>query len=250
MTKLQQPDGKHMPNAGGAVSTTYRPKYVPATQDIRETFDDEIAALGGDVCDVYEDGDRLFARAVLPVDTEVRPGDRVRAGVAVRASGPDIMVHPYTFRQVCTNGAIAAHALETRRLERTYSTEVFVSGYDLAVALTELRLAVRACAAKEAFEVVAGEMRTAAEVEADLALHLGPALASLPRSMTAQWLPMIFRSFEESGDRSAFGLLNAVTAVARDISDPEVQWTLEQLGGTTPARLSLSPKAREVLVGA
>ena len=186
MTKLQQPDGKHMPNAGGAVSTTYRPKYVPATQDIRETFGDEIAA----------------------------------------------------------------HALETRRFERTYSTEVFVSGYDLAVALTELRLAVRACAAKEAFEVVAGEMRTAAEVEADLALHLGPALASLPRSMTAQWLPMIFRSFEEGEDRSAFGLLNAVTAVARDISDPEVRWTLEQLGGTTPARLSRSPKAREVLVGA
>jgi hypothetical protein len=212
-----------MPNAGGAVSTTYRPKYVPATQDIREAF--------------VDDGERLFARAVLPRDAEVGPGDRIQGGVAVRATGPDIMVHPYTFRQVCTNGAIAAHALQTRRLERTCSPEVFVSTYDLAVSLTDLRLAVRACAAREAFTVVAGEMRSAAEIQADVALHLLPAMAHWPRNLAAQWLPQIFGRFAEGGDRSAFGLLNAVTSVARDVSDPEVRWSLEELGGTTPARL-------------
>ncbi len=43
------------------------------------------------------------------------------------------------------------------------------------------------------------------------------------------------RSFLESEDHSAFDLMNAVTAVARDQRDPEVRWRLEELGGGVPA---------------
>jgi hypothetical protein len=32
-------------------------------------------------------------------------------------------------------------------------------------------------------------------------------------------------------DRTRFGLMNAVTSVARDTSDPETRWNLEELGG-------------------
>ena len=123
------------------MSTTYRPTYVPTTEDIRQTFADEIATLGGTVPDVYDDDDRLFARAVLRTNDEIRPGDRVSGGVAIRAAGPELLIHPYTYRQVCSNGAIAAHALETRRIERLETTEVFVSTYDVSVVHAELRAA-------------------------------------------------------------------------------------------------------------
>jgi hypothetical protein len=234
------------------MGTMHQPEYLPATRDIYETFADEVMSLGGSVPDVYDDGHRLFARAVLPAHTEVHPGDAIRAGVAVRATGADILVHPYTFRQICSNGAIAAHALETRRLERMLSTEVFVAAYDVEVGLTDLRLAVRACAAREAFDASAQAMRSASEVQADIALHLLPLLARMPERMSARVLPAIFQRFAGGGDRSAFGLMNAVTSVARDTRDPETRWQLEELGGTMPARLGPAPRimppVRELVV--
>ena len=226
------------------MSTTDGLEYLPATRDIRDVFADEITSIGGTVPDVYDDGTRLFARAVLPADSEVRPGDHVRAGVAVRVAGAAICVHPYTFRQICSNGAIAAHALQTRRLERVRSTGISVPAYEASVALVDFRLAVQACASHEAFTTVANEMRSAAEVDADLFLHLLPTLTSMPDSMTERLLPLIVERFTLGRDRSAFGLLNAVTSVARDTRDPETRWRLEELGGTMPAHLERNPRIR------
>jgi len=224
------------------MSTTYRPEYLPTTRQIRDTFAEAIASLGGEVPDAYHDGHRLFARAVLRAAAEVRPGDRIRGGVAVRADGVGIQVHPFTLRKVCSNGAIAAHALETRRIERVESTEVFAPSYDVAVILAELRLAIEGCAAPEAFERTTNEMRSAAEVQADVALQLLPAIANLPQRMAASVLPLIFQRFAADEDRSAFGLLNAVTSVARDTPDPEMRWRLEELGATIPTRLQQRPR--------
>ena len=224
------------------MSTTDRLQYFPTTGDIRAVFVEEIASLGGTVPDVYDDEERLFARAVLPVDADILPGDRVRGGVAVRVTGPELLVHPYTFRQVCSNGAIAAQAIDTRRLERMESTGVLVPTYEASVTLTDFRLAVQACAAREAFTTVTNEMRSATQIEADMALHLMPILARMPGNMAAEWVPQIFHRFTVATDRSVFGLMNAVTSVARDTRDPEARWRLEDLGGSIPARLAVRPK--------
>ncbi|HEU4995369.1 MAG TPA: hypothetical protein VFT29_11150 [Gemmatimonadaceae bacterium] len=141
------------------MTSTYRPEYVPSTQQISAIFADEISSLGGSVADVYDDGQRLFMRAVLASTSEVRPGDAVNAGIAVRAIGPEIVVHPYTFRQVCSNGAIAAHALQSRRLERLQFTEVFLPVYEIAVIKADLVDAVRASATADAFATSAATAR-------------------------------------------------------------------------------------------
>lgn len=235
------------------MTTTDRPTYLPSTSDISKAFADEITSLGGAVPDVYDDGVRLFARGVLPADAEVRPGDHIRGGVALRVDGPQVQVHPYTFRQVCTNGAIAAQALESRRLERIEAVDVVGPTYDIGVVLTDLRLAVRVCAAPEAFTVTTRQMRSATEVEADLALNLLPVLAHMPDAMAQRWLPQILQRFSRDEDRSVFGLMNAVTSVARDVRDQNARWRLEELGGTIPARLVPKPKVtrpESVLVGA
>lgn len=224
------------------MTTTYRPEYQPATGTIIEAFVEEIEALGGTVPDVYDDGLRLCARAVLPPSADVRPGDAIRAGVAVRVMGADISVHPYTFRKVCSNGAIAGHALETRRLERIAAADVFAPTYEVSVVMTDFALAVQACASEEAFTRAADEMRTAAEIEADIAIQFLPYLSSMPSSMTAHVVPMIFQRFAAGRDMTLFGLVNAVTSVARDTRDPDVRWRLEELGGSMPARVLAAPK--------
>ena len=98
------------------MSGTYQPEFLPSTEEIRVTFADEITSLNGIVTDTFDDGRHLFVRAVFATEAEVRRGDSIKAGIAVRATASEILVHPYTYRMVCTNGAIAAHALESRRI--------------------------------------------------------------------------------------------------------------------------------------
>jgi len=228
------------------MSNTYVPEYLPTVRDIRDTFAEEISSLGGTITDEVSDGQHLFLRAVLAADAEVRPSDVLRSGVALRAMGPEIVVHPYTFRRVCANGAIAAHALQSKRLERIEGNPVFVQTFDIAMTLGVLRDAVRSSAEPEAFTSIADEMRSASQTEADIAIQLLPAISRMAPEVVSQLLPQIFRRFEAEGDRSAFGLLNAITSVARDTSDPSTRWSLETIGGTLPSRLRRQPIAPSV----
>ena len=226
--------------------------FRPSTSAIAGVFAEEIAELGGAVTDLLDDDTRLFARATLDARDTLGPSDVVRAGIALRVTGPEVVVHPYTFRVVCANGAIHAHAISTRCVDRA----------GLAVAPTivervalDVRAAVRACADPRVFVDVAGEMRSAAQVQADLFIQLMPALAQMPFEFLGHVLPQIFRRFDEDGDRSALGLVNAVTSVARDTPDPALRWRLEELGGAVAARVAahVGPTARPlpgaVLVG-
>ena len=221
------------------MTTTYRPEYLPATDDIYDTVLDEITSLGGVVSDTYNDGHRLFVRAVLADDAEIRPRDAVRAGVAVRTAASEILVHPYVFRQVCANGAIMTRSFQSQRIDRIESTGVVLPTFDIIAIRAELRRAVAACATREAFRGAVDGMRSTTDVQADFALHLLPLLARLPHDMIGYAVNQIFREFEAGADRSGYGLMNAVTATARDATDPEMAWKLEELGGGIPAHLGL-----------
>jgi hypothetical protein len=48
-------------------------------------------------------------------------------------------------------------------------------------------------------------------------------------------------SFLGEGEKSRFGLMNAVTSVARDRPVPEERWRLEELGGGIAARILPKP---------
>jgi hypothetical protein len=195
------------------------------TGAIREVFAEEIANLGGTVADVFDDGERLFVRSVLARTREVLPKDRTRDGVALRATDGDVWVHPYVFRQVCSNGAIVAHTVQTTRVEQ-------VDSLDPEQAASAIREAVRACCAEEHFASFAEGMRSASEVQADLVLNLMPLLSRFAnRDDAARLLRQIMGRFTRDADPSRFGLMNAVTSVARDTRDPETRWRLEEIGG-------------------
>jgi hypothetical protein len=200
------------------------------TREIGQTFAEEMEAVGGSVTDRFDDADRLFLRAVLPGEREVRPGDRLHGGVALRATDAEIWVHPYVFRQVCSNGAIRAHATQSLRLER----QSFFPG-DTPEVERALRESIRDCCAAEAFRCGAEEMKSSLQSGIDAALTMIPFLSRMRAEGAARAIfTTILDRFFENRDPSRFGFLNAVTSVARDTRDPEVRWQLEAFGGGIP----------------
>ena len=205
---------------------------LPATQDIGATVVEELDFVGGTVSDRFDDGRRLFLRAILPLSDEVRPKDIVEGGIAVRAVGQQIEVCPYLFRQVCRNGAIMPQVTETRRIRRV---DIAAPSEAVEAVEEQLREAVRACSAVEVFACAAGQFRSATTMEVPRDVSNLLMLLSMQRTISADLQDEIVRRFLGDEDRSAFGLMNAVTSVARDQKKPEVRWRLEELGGGVPA---------------
>jgi hypothetical protein len=215
------------------------------TAEIKALFAEAITAAGGTIADTFDDGDRLFTRALLPPMREVQRADRVQGGVALRATAEEVWVHPYVFRLVCRNGAIIAQVIQTRHLEG----QEFASAAEAAEALRE---AVQACCAEDAFAHATEKMRLSRNSPVETALNLLSFFSRLPAEAGAQAVRAIMDRFEQGADRSRFALLNAITSVARDMRDPEVRWDLEELGGEILADRSYVPgdtAARMALVG-
>jgi hypothetical protein len=203
---------------------------VFTTAEIKALFAEEISAAGGTVSDSFDDGVRLFTRSLLPKVREVRTADQVQGGVALRTGKCEVWVHPYVFRQVCRNGAIMAQAIQSRQVE----IPEFTTPEDAA---EDIQVAIRACCADEAFSVAAQQMRSAREVHLDAVLNMLPFLSRMPAAAGGQIVQEILDRFFREADQTRFGLMNAVTSVARDTRNPEVRWHLEELGGGIAAGL-------------
>jgi hypothetical protein len=224
--------------------TSIHPTFSPSIDEIRGAVTDEITALGGSVSDLVNDRECLFMRTVLPVSAEIRVGDSVQAGVAVRALPTQIEVYPYMLREVCTNGAIAANALQGRQLERVEGIDLGAPSYDATVILAGVREAVRECASPNTFDLATRNMQAMTNVAGSHGLHMLHALARMHSEDVAPYLPLIFGRFAMSEDQSAFGAMNAVTSIARDTADPAIRWSLEQMGGSMPAYLARRARAK------
>jgi hypothetical protein len=206
------------------------------TAQVLTVFTEQIAARTGRVTDTFHDGQRLFTRSILPQVEEVRPGDRVQGGVALKAIGEKVWLYPYVFRLVCRNGAIIAQALEARTVENLDQLEP-------EMALEAIRDGIEACCVAEVFQETVDKMRTACEVQADLALNLLPLLSQFSTGGNVALVSQIMDQFFRDGDQSRFGLANAVTAIARDTRDPDARWNLEELGGGIAIGIVTHPSA-------
>ena len=206
-----------------------------STSELSDIFTREVTSRGGQVKNVYDDGTILLARSVLPLTEEVTRGDRVHGGVALRSTMGVVEVHPYTFREVCRNGAIQASALGTE----VVAIEEFETAAEAAGAVAE---AIATCADPDVFGELVGQLRSARDRRADLTLNLLPMLSSMPAEFACRLLGDIMSEFRKARDFSRYGLFNAVTAVARETSDPEDRWRLEALGGSLVLPAPLAPR--------
>jgi hypothetical protein len=144
-------------------------------------------------------------------------------------------VYPYVFRLVCKNGAIMAHAAEGREIPNLDSVPMFE-------AVSLVREAVESCCEKNAFATAAEQMRMAAQHPFDVILNMMPFLSRLP-SLGPEVAQQIFKRFFHENDRTRYGLMNAVTSLARDTRDHATRWRLEELGG----RIAVTQRAEPVL---
>jgi hypothetical protein len=201
---------------------------LPAIQELREIITEELTLVGGTVLDTWEDEERLFLRSLLPMADEVQPKDVIQGGIAVMADEISIHVHPYLLRQVCRNGAIMPQLIQDRSIQRA---GLAATSDEIAAVESELRDGVRACSAPEVFSDGVKHFSLAILKVADMAvlefIRHPSAFQKTQRGLGRE----IRRRFSQNSDRSMFGLVNAVTSVARDQESPEVRWKLEELGG-------------------
>ncbi|MCZ6529502.1 MAG: hypothetical protein O6949_04105 [Chloroflexi bacterium] len=194
------------------------------TAQIQTIFEQEVKSAGGKVTDTFDDGTLLFTRAVLPKNEKVARRDRVDKGVALKAAWEDIWVHPYVFRRVCINGAIVAQAVATKHVMNTEH----VSPIEMEI---DLRESVRMCIQEQDFEGYVEKIKRARGLFPDPRLTLMPHLSRLPADQASQILEDTHRRFAKGADESRYGLINAVTSLARDTRNPELRWSLETIGG-------------------
>ena len=201
---------------------------VPQTQAIVAAVCEEVDLAGGQIADCHDDGRRLFLRATVPIAEEVRPGDIIQEGIAVAAGNAEVKIRHFVYRQVCRNGAVIPQSISGQSFSRV---EGDTSSHLVTEILAGIRDAVQQCLNNRVFETVASHIRATSQRQAERSL-----LSFLRRSLrTSVQAPRIraeiLRRFNAEGDKSVFGLMNAVTSTARDESNPEVRWTMEELGG-------------------
>lgn len=213
----------------------------PTTENIRDIFCEEIAALNGHVESVADDGRHLYCRATLPLTNEVAAGDRVRAGAALRATPACACICPWLLRILCINGIIVRQPMPEREVEIPLALPADVAEFTL-------REAIAAMCSEEAFADAVKMVRTARRRPAQLDMTPFRRHLQGDSDMRSQLLIEVMRRFRAEGDRSAFGLMNAVTSVARDTTDPETRWRLEELGGAIAAGLLPAPPTGDGLV--
>lgn len=207
--------------------------FLPTVETIHDTYVSEITQLGGRVTDDYRYHELLLLRSVLPHSECVRPQDAVQGGVALRATEHEIFVHPYTFRKVCQNGAVMAMVMDTRRMVRVDSED---SQEQVDAVLEDLCIAVQACGQKATQRGSVHAMQQASNLVLDQ--HTATSLLMMLPSakfLGRRFIQAIMERFARGGDHSLFGMMNAITSLARDTRDPETRWRLEELGGGVPA---------------
>ena len=213
------------------------------TQELLEAFTEEISAREGKVTETFHQPGQLFVRSVFPQAEEIRAGDKVQGGVALRATDSTAWVYPYVFRLVCKNGAIMAHAAEGREIPNLDSVPEFK-------AVSLVHEAVESCCERKAFTIAAEQMRTAAQQPIDTILSMMPFLSRLS-SLGPEVAQQIFKRFFRENDPTLYGFMNAVTSAARDTRDHATRWRLEELGGkiavTQPVEPVLDDGAEELI---
>jgi hypothetical protein len=230
---------------------------------ILNVFSEEINDRSGEILENFRHNERAFSRSLLPNQTEVagqgnmkrgvkllsaivkrfgsKTKDVLQAGVAMKATPTSLELHPYVFRQICSNGCIFGKSIQSRKLRQ--AGDSFHENVDgkagETITGTEVEVwfrdAVDACCRPEAFYDSAQKFHTSLHVPLPNKVVIEHALLALLNHekfpAPKQYLEQIMREYLAQDEPVLFNLINAVTAVARDLHDAEKKWKLESLAG-------------------
>lgn len=191
-------------------------------------------------CDITER--KMYLKVVNQrLETEIRKGDAVQAGIIVSNSEVglgSVNVAPLIYRLVCTNGMIAQD-LSARKYhigrvnEADYDMNIFrddtIEADDRAFML-KIRDAVHAAVDQAIFEQIVSKMREATEAKIDVGGSRIPKVIELTAkdySITQSESEGVLDRLIESGDYTLYGVSNAITRYAQDVSSYDRSTELE-----------------------
>jgi hypothetical protein len=199
----------------------------------------------------------MYIRASLPrIRAEVRVGDWVESGVVVKNSevgAGTTAVYPYLFRLDCLNGMVSEHFGEAarhvgRRIDETDSARLIYSEetrrLDDQAWLAKVGDVVRACYNEAKFNEIVMQCRELAQIRMDVPPSQVCERLRKAHDVSVAEAEAIEKAIVEDGDLSGWGLLNAITATARDTASGDRAYELEALGG----KLVADPRAVLTLV--
>ena len=199
---------------------------------------------------------RLYIKAVTDkLESEVRPGDIVQAGIVISNSEVgcgSVKVEPLIFRLVCSNGLIIPdHSLRKYHVGREYGGDDVQEFFrdetreaDDKAFWLKVRDVVSGTLSSDIFLKIVNRMREASgrKIEADPVKVVEVTRARL--GLTEDERGQVLRHLIISGDLTAYGLSSAITRTSQDIADYERATERERLGSEV---ITLPRKEWEVI---
>ncbi len=204
---------------------------------IKEIFREEVGVRSGDVKNGFDNQDLLLMRGLLPQVEQVAFEDELRNGVALEAREGLISVYSFLERIICRNGMILRMAVGQRIVDREMN-EASWADY-------QIREAIDACSQPSAFVGHVLSIRRAMHRPINRVHNMMGFLGSNVAGMRETIAERVSDRLHDE-DPSEFGLMNAITSVARDTSDHSMRWNLEEFGGRIGLGLVKIPERAEL----
>ncbi len=214
--------------------------------DLAEAILPTLATMGVDVHSVALTERKLYLKCVIEnVQAEVNVGDVVQAGLVISNSEIGIgavQVQPLIYRLICKNGMIATdqswrkhnvgRLATTEETSELFTTETMQA--DDKAFFMKVRDVVRAVADQTLFEKIVDRMREATEDPITGKVERVVEALANRAALNDSEQSSVLRHLIEGGDLSRYGMMNAITATARDDDDAlsyDRATELEAIGG-------------------
>jgi hypothetical protein len=180
--------------------------------------------------------------ATNKIQGEVKPGDVVQAGLVISNSEVacgSLKVEPMVYRLICTNGMIATQSLFKRHLGKS-----FVEGIDQAVEIfsdeskkladkafwSQVNDIVSQVGSQQAFNLLLNKMQATTEVVLQKPTEAVEVI-SKRYYISDDEKDTILNNLITNGDRTQWGLVNAVTETANGLENYDRAIEIERIGG-------------------
>ena len=183
---------------------------------------------------------RLYLKVVAPrLEADVRVGDTVQAGVVISNSEVGkgaLNVQSMIYRLVCLNGMIAGHTMRAFHLGAHTSDQDGIAYRDETVAaddkalMLKLQDAVRQATSVVEFERIVAQMREATTGETITRPKQAVEIVADKFALNDGEQESVLLHLAQNGDMTRYGMLNALTRAAQDVSSYERATELEAAG--------------------
>jgi hypothetical protein len=179
----------------------------------------------------------LYLKAVdRTLTASIKEEDIVYGGLILRNSevgASALKVEPFILRKACNNGLILQHSLKKIHLGRQTLEIGYIEWSDKTRELedkalwSKVRDIIRATFDREVFESWVAKLKESTTIKIEKPIEAVNNIVKLA-GLTEEQKQKLLMHFSEP---TKYGLLNAITNVARDVKNPDEQVRLEEFGG-------------------